>query len=156
MPAASSASVPFSQRRPSLELTGEALGGKVLEVFLPARLLLFAKLAQILPDIEPGVVAVGKHDAHGVVADGLETRNGDILLAAYRDALLWAVALYLRARREHPQQLGRKREALPVVEAHSKDAFVLVEPELGRPGFSHVGFHPSLASRDRCRLRPHG
>src|ERR1700741_5662506 len=103
MPAASSASARCSQRRPSPELAGEALGGEILEVFLPARLFLFAKLAQILPNIEPGVVAVGKHDAHGVVAYGLEPRDPDISLAGHCDPLLGAVALHFGAWREHAQ-----------------------------------------------------
>src|SRR6516225_2178335 len=156
MPAASSGSVRCSQRRPRLELTGEALGGKVLEVFLPALLFLFANLAQILPDIESGVVAVGKHDAHGVVADGLKPRDPDIPLASHGEPLLGAVALYLGAWREHAQELSRNREALAIVETHGEDAFVLVEPELSRPRFWHVRGHRPKANRDRSRPRLRG
>src|SRR5262249_1173278 len=135
MPAVSSASVGCSQRRPRVELKGEALGGKVLEVFLPALLFFFANLAQILPDIESGVVAVGKHDAHGVVADRLKPRDPDIPLASHGDPLLGAVALSFGACRQRAEELSRNREALPIVETHGEDAFVLVEPELSRPRF---------------------
>src|SRR6516165_3947027 len=118
MPAASSASVRCSQRRPSPELAGEALGGEILEVFLPALLFLFAKLAQIFPDIEPSIVAVGKHDAHGVIADGVKPGDANIPLAGHRHPLVGTVALHFGTRREHAQQLGRKSEALSVIKAY--------------------------------------
>ena len=40
-----------------------------------------AKLAQIAPDEQSGVVAVVEHDAHGVIADRLEPQDGHVLLA---------------------------------------------------------------------------
>src|SRR6187551_800077 len=109
MPAALNASAPFSPKSRNPELTREALGGEFLKVFLPALIFLLTEFAQILPDVEPGIMAIGEDDAHGVVSDGFDARNPDVLLAGDGDALVGAVALHLGARREHAQQLGGPR-----------------------------------------------
>src|SRR5262245_718400 len=116
---------------------GEALGGKIVEIALPAHVLVLSELGQISPDIEPVIVAVVEYDAHRVVSDRLEPRDADRFLARDRDALRRAVALHLGARRQHAQELGRQRKALAVVEGHGQDAPLLVEPKLRRPWLGH-------------------
>jgi hypothetical protein len=103
-----------------------------LEVARPFLLEAGAELAQVLPRVEPGVVAVVEHEAHRVLADGLDPHHRDVLLGDLQHVLAGAVALHLGGRGVGPQVLEAEGVAGAVGERHLDDAGPAPQPDLGR------------------------
>src|SRR5271165_3767448 len=91
------------------------------------------ELAQVVPRIKPGVVAVVEHDPDRIIADRLDADEGDILLAGHDPLLARRMALNLGARALHPQSLGGQAGDPAVVEDDLQDPSLLAHGDVGRP-----------------------
>ena len=89
-------------RAPASVLVIGAAGG------VGTALVQLAKLAQIGPRVEAGIVAIVEHNARGVIADWLDAQDAHGLLARHGDALCRTVTLHLGAWAHHAQELGGK------------------------------------------------
>lgn len=67
-------------------------------------------------------MAVVKHQAHGVITDGLDRCDCNILLACLESPLVGTVALDFGARRMHSQVLKAVIKTVPVVERDDQQA----------------------------------
>ena len=107
-----------------------------------------------VPAEQPGVMAVVKHQADSVIADGLDAGDGDMAFAGRRGFLAGTMALNLGRRRFHAQQFGAQRKAVAIFETDMKGALVGCEPDFGRQGGCHqrrASRSASLSSRDSSR-----
>src|SRR4051812_47354649 len=84
--------------------------------------MLLTELAQVLPREEPAVVAVVEDQLHGVLPDGLDRPDPDVLFAEHEDLLARAMPLHLGGRRMHAQVFERQQEARAVVECDFQHA----------------------------------
>ena len=98
-------------------LAREPLGFEIGQIGSPQSFAILAEMAEIGPREEAGVVPVRKGQAHGVVADGVDRRDGDIGLARHGLPLLGTVALNFRRGAEDAQEFGAEIVVLAVVES---------------------------------------
>src|SRR5215218_8333554 len=111
---------------PSLRIAREPLSGEPGEIAAPARVALFAQLAQIRPSIKAGRVAVIEDDPHRVIAYGLEPADADVSLARDRYLLAWTVTLDLGARALDSELLGGEGKGLATrIADHQGAALIL-------------------------------
>src|SRR5690348_5273468 len=107
------------------------LGGAILpprlQIGSPFCALLAAKLVQIVPAEEAGVVTIVEADAHRIVADWFERLYADVLLAGHDLLLRGAVALNFGARRFHAEIFGREDELFAAVEGDSEARLVCTQ-----------------------------
>ncbi len=69
---------------------------QAVEISLPVAVPLCAELIQVFPGKEPGIVAIVEDEAYCIVANRLDGRDQDVLLAGLQDFLAGSVALDLR------------------------------------------------------------
>lgn len=82
--------------------TGSLESGDVVG---PERVLILSEEVQVVPAVDPAVMAIGKSRLDGVVADLHHTNNFYRALARLQRLLPRPMSAYLGRRRIHPQQL---------------------------------------------------
>ena len=128
------------------------------QVVQPQLILTFAEGVQVIPRIDPRVMAIGEGGFHGVVTHRLYRHYFDILLARLQHLLSGAVPPDVRRRGIDAQQLVRQVESLAVGENYLHQARFLVKFDLRGDGgvlvqTSH-GCDPLTASRPHIIHEP--
>src|SRR5208282_6932779 len=91
------------------------------------------ELAQIVPAVEAGVVAVVEHEFDCVVADRLDVDDNDVLLAGDDPLLARRMALDLGAWAFDAQALGGQADGFAVVEHDLERPPLVRHGDVGRP-----------------------
>jgi hypothetical protein len=107
------------------------------EVLLPELFLPFAEHEQIVPRIDPRVVAIGKRRAHRITANRFDFTDADVLLPDLQDFLAGTMAPNVGRRRIHPQVFIRQLEAPAVFERDLHPAGLLMKLDVG--GYQRSG-----------------
>src|SRR5690606_13656498 len=120
----------------------------------PQRLALVTELAQIAPGEDAGVMAVVEGEAHGVVADRIDSGDRYVALAADGLALLGTVPLNLGRGAEDAQQLGRDIVGDAVVEDDAQRAPIAPQADFAGPGSFDIAHGPALMPLAHTRQPP--
>ena len=110
---------------------------------LPVVVHVAPQFVQVLPVVEPGIVAVIEYEPHGVVPDRVDPREHDPVLAGLQGFLPGAVPTDLRAGRMDPQVFERVLKFAVVIESDDENPGLLLEANFS--GFWHqqkVGSEP--------------
>src|SRR5690606_2153631 len=103
-------------------LARDARALQAFEVAWPVILEVLPEFAQHLPGVDAGIMAVIEHQPHGVIADRLDARYVNVLLADHQDlrqAVLRAtVAAHLGGRRKHAPVPERQLPGVAPREPH--------------------------------------
>jgi hypothetical protein len=83
---------------------------KTVEVTPPVSVHILTQLIEALPRVQTRIMAVVKYETHGIVTDGLDTCDDDILLAGLQRFLARSVTSHFGAGRVHAQILEREAE----------------------------------------------
>src|SRR5262249_56902568 len=89
-----------------------------------------AEPEEIIPAVEAGRMHVVEDEPRRVIADRMHLKDGDILLARDRFALIRRMALNLRTRALDAQIFGGQVEGLAVIEGDGQRLAVLVQAQL--------------------------
>ena len=89
---------------------------------------------EIIPRIDAGFVAIGKHQLDRVGADRLDGRDADIFLAHLQHLLPRPVPAHLGRRRMHAQEFATEFELPAVIERHLELTRFLVQFQFGGTG----------------------
>src|SRR4051794_360134 len=96
-----------------LRLARQTLGREPGEIAGPPLLASLAELAQILPRVETGRMAVVKKETDGIVADRLDFHDAHVAFPGDRDLLAGTVPLDLSTRALDSKLLRGEGERLP-------------------------------------------
>jgi len=102
---------------PAPPLAAQALLFQLPYVTVPEKILLLANFIEMLPGINPGVMAVIKDDLDSVMADRLYIADLHRFLARHCLALIGRMALHLGAGTHHPQIFGAEFKLLAIIKA---------------------------------------
>ena len=79
-------------------------------------------------------MAIVEVQPHRVVANRLDVRDGDAVLACLQHLLTWSMSLHLRGGGEDPQILGGIAVFVTVIETDFQNTGLLMQVDLGRIG----------------------
>lgn len=97
-----------------------------------------AKLREIAPREEPGIVTIIEVQAHCIIADGISLHDEDIAFAPHQRFLTGAVAFDFGGGAFDAEEFGGDQQVFAGVQAHFKIAAMILDAKFGGPDVVHV------------------